>query len=145
MHVIVTVFNRCWSLLSSSSEGGELMDEEPAKRLALALAALCVRNTCIEDVHAGVAPSTQTGDHSDVKVVTPYGEIPWMNASRISDDEMRQFMKQVVDRIYTVLLRLDDPQFIERMDQHSRRMTYKWDHPQNLVDWFTGNWSANTP
>jgi hypothetical protein len=60
------------------------MDEELAKRLALALAALCVRNTCIEDVHAGVAPSTQTGDHSDVKVVTPYGEIPWINASRIS-------------------------------------------------------------
>ncbi len=121
------------------------MDEELAKRLALALAALCVRNTCIEDVHAGVAPSTQTGDHSDVKVVTPYGEIPWINASRISDDEMHQFMKQVVDRIYTVLLRLDDSEFIERMDQHSRRMTSKWDDPQNLVDWFTGNWSANMP
>ncbi len=145
MHVIVTVFNRCCSLHSSSLKGGEPMDEELAKHLALALAALCVRNTCIEDVHAGVAPSTQTGDHSDVKVVTPYGEIPWITASRISDDEMRQFMKQVVDRIYTVLLRLDDPQFIERMDQHSRRMTYKWDDPQNLVDWFTGNWSANTP
>jgi hypothetical protein len=29
---------------------------------------------------------------------------------------MREFMKQVVDRLYTVLLRLDDPEFVDRMD-----------------------------
>lgn len=124
-------------------EGGAPVDEELAKRLALAMAVLCVRNTCIEDVHAGIAPLTQTGDHSDIKIVTPYGEIPWTSASRVSEDEMRQFMKQVVDRIYTVLLRLDDPEFVERMDQHSRRLTYKWDDPQNLEDWFTGKSSEH--
>jgi hypothetical protein len=32
-------------------------------------------------------------------------------------------MKQVVDRIYTVLLRLDDPGFVERMDQYAFRTT----------------------
>jgi hypothetical protein len=46
-------------------------------RLALGMAILCVRNTCIEDLHAGIEPSSQAGDFSDVKVVTPYGEIPW--------------------------------------------------------------------
>jgi hypothetical protein len=45
-------------------------DEEVAKRLALGMAVLCVRNTCIEDIHAGIEPNSQAGDFSDVKVVT---------------------------------------------------------------------------
>jgi hypothetical protein len=52
------------------------------------------------------------------------------------NDEMREFMKQVVDRLYTVLLRLDDPEFIARMDQYARRLTRAWDEPKNLPDWF---------
>jgi hypothetical protein len=51
---------------------------------------------------------------------------------------MRAFMKQVVDRLYTVLLRLDDPEFVERLDQYSRRTTRAWDAPRELTDWFTG-------
>jgi hypothetical protein len=47
--------------------------------------------------------------------------------SRIRDDEVRAFMKQVVDRLYTVLLRLDDPPFVERIDQFARRMTREED------------------
>jgi len=57
------------------------------------MALMCVRNTCIEDIHAGLGPSSKTGDFSDVTIVTPYGEIPWNRLSRIRDDEMRQFMK----------------------------------------------------
>jgi hypothetical protein len=38
---------------------------------------LCVRNTSIEDVHVGIEPHSPSGDYSDVKVVTPVGEIPW--------------------------------------------------------------------
>src|SRR5258708_3248644 len=45
------------------------MDEKLAKQLALQLALVCVRNTCIEEIHAGVEPSSETGDHSDVNVV----------------------------------------------------------------------------
>jgi hypothetical protein len=85
------------------------MNEEIARRLAVAMAVLCVRNTCIEDIHAGIEPHSPSGDFADVRVVTPGGEIPWSKVLRIRDDEMREFMKQVVDRLYTVLLRLDDP------------------------------------
>ena len=112
------------------------MDEEAAKRLALGMAVLCVRNTCIEDIHAGIEPNSQAGDFSDAKVVTPYGEIPWNKLSRIRNDEMCEFMKQVVDRIYTVLLRLDEPEFIERMNNYALRMTKAWDEPKKLTDWF---------
>ena len=112
------------------------MNEVIAKRLALSMALMCVRNTCIEDIHAGVEPCSKAGDFSDAKLVTSYGEIPWNNLSRIRNDEMRDFMKQVVDRLYTVLLRLDDPEFVDRMDQYARRATAKWDEPRNLTDWF---------
>jgi hypothetical protein len=47
-------------------------------------------------------------------------------------------MKQVVDRLYTVLLRLDDLEFIDRMDQYAGRATAEWDEPKNLTDWFSG-------
>jgi len=116
---------------------GAQMNEFIAKRLTLGMALMCVRNTCIEDIHAGVEPSSKAGDFSDVKVVTPFGEIPWNNLSRIRDDEMREFMKQAVDRLYTVLLRLDDPEFVDRMDRYARRATARWDEPRHLTDWFS--------
>jgi hypothetical protein len=72
-------------------------------RIAKALALECVRNTYLEDLHAGIFPTSATGDYSDVKVVSPYGEIPWKRVSRISDEEMKRLMIEVVNRLYTVL------------------------------------------
>ena len=76
-------------------------DTALASALAKAIAALCVRNTFLEDLHGGATPSSQTGDFSDVKVVTPFGEIPWGKLSRISDSEMQRLMKEVVDKVFT--------------------------------------------
>ena len=52
------------------------MNKELAARLSKALLVTCVRNTLLEDLHAGINPSSPTGDHSDMVVVTAYGEIP---------------------------------------------------------------------
>lgn len=68
---------------------------------AVCLALTCVRNTILEDYHCGIEPSSKTGDFSDVKVVTPYGEIPWTKVSRISNAEMKVLMQEVVDKLYT--------------------------------------------
>ncbi len=43
------------------------------------------------------------GDFSDLKFVTPLGETPCLNASRISDPERRALMRQVVDTVFTFL------------------------------------------
>ena len=68
------------------------------------LVAACVRNnSSLENIHCGSFPRTQTGDYSDVKVVTPYGEIPWTQLSRISDEEMKRLMIEIVDNVFTVL------------------------------------------
>ncbi len=71
--------------------------------LSKILVETCFRNSELENLHAGVTPSSATGDYSDVKVVTPYGEIPWTHLSRISDEEMKALMIDVVDRTYTFL------------------------------------------
>jgi hypothetical protein len=58
----------------------------------------CFRNSKLEYLHAGNSPRSKIGDYSDVKVVTPYGEIPWTEVSRLNDDEMKELMIDVVNR-----------------------------------------------
>jgi hypothetical protein len=76
------------------------------KRLAKLLALTCFRSTVLEDFHAGTSPSSRSGDYSDVKVVSPFGEIPWKNLSRLNDDEMKVLMIQVVHYCHNFLTNL---------------------------------------
>jgi hypothetical protein len=105
-------------------------DQILAAALAKAITALCVRNTFLEDLHSGTTPSSQTGDYSDVKVVTPYGEIPWQKLSRISDDEMKRLMQEVVNKLYTFLSRQADPGFLEPFLRLGEMYTRRWDQPE---------------
>ena len=96
---------------------------------------VCVRNSKIEDIHAGLAPVTKTGDYSDVTVIDADGRrIPWPDVSHIDDEQMRDFMRQVVDRIHTFTTRASAPDFLDRiaswMDVASR-----WDEPK-LIESF---------
>ena len=86
----------------------DMWTEDEKAFFTLALVEQCVRNAGLEDLHAGVTPSSATGDYSDVKVVTPYGEIPWTNLSRISDEEMKALMIEVTNKVFTFLTRGDD-------------------------------------
>ena len=65
------------------------------QRLAKYLTLQCVRNSMLEDLHAGISPSSASGDYSDVNVSTPYGAIPWPKVSRLNDDEMKRLMIDV--------------------------------------------------
>ena len=78
-------------------------DQRDLERLARTIVEVCVRNTGLEDLHAGRFPVSRTGDYSDVRVVTPDGEIAWTDLSRISDPEMKVLMTEVVDRVFTYL------------------------------------------
>jgi hypothetical protein len=81
-------------------------DELLRKRLAKLMALTCFRNTELENLHAGASPSSKSGDYSDVKVVSPFGEIPWEKLSRLNDDEMKVLMIEVVHRCYNFLTNL---------------------------------------
>ena len=103
--------------------------EKSLAALAKAIVALCVRNTFLEDLHAGTTPSSKTGDYSDVKVVTPYGEIPWSKLSRLSDTEMKRLMMEIVNKVYTFLRRQNDPEFLTAFLNRGGLYTARWNEP----------------
>ncbi len=105
------------------------MDGEK-KRLAKSIALACVRNTFLEELHSGLVPQSEAGDYTDVKLSTPSREIPWNQLSRISDDEIRQLMREVVDKIYTVLMKMENPGFLEALNNWGDRHTSAWDEPE---------------
>ena len=86
----------------------DAIPDAAARRIALALVEQCVRNTGLEELHAGKVPESLVGDYSDVKVVTPFGEIPWTEVSRISDPEMKALMIEVVNKVYTFVSHMED-------------------------------------
>ena len=95
-----------------------------------AMALLCVRNTKLEDIHAGKSPITHTGDYSDVNVVDADGRhLPWTDVSRIDDNEMRDLMRQVVNLLYTFCHHAQDPAFLDQIEIYMRTVR-QWDEPR---------------
>ena len=105
-------------------------EQRIAAQTAKALAIMCVRNTCLEDMHAGISPVSKTGDYSDVKVIDGEGrEIPWAELSRINDDEISRLMKQVVNRLYTWFVKTEDLAFHARLQSWLQGIQ-RWDDPE---------------
>jgi len=102
------------------------------KRLAKYMALHCFRNTVLEDFHTGITPSSQAGDYSDVVVKTPFGEIPWSKLSRLSDEEMKTIMIDVVNRTYVLLQTLFSEDLgsylIQTLNQQD--LVPRWQDPQ---------------
>ena len=78
-------------------------NEVVRKRLAKYMALQCFRDTKLEEFHGGTSPRSATGDYSDVKVLSPFGEIPWNRLSRLNNDEMKALMIDVVNHCDRVL------------------------------------------
>ncbi len=94
------------------------------------MAAICLRSSRLEDLHAGRVPISLTGDGSDIVVLDGEGNrIPWSEVSRIGDEEMRALMCEIVDRLYTFHLRIDDPAFRAEIDRWAAA-TAHWDAPK---------------
>lgn len=103
-----------------------------------------VRNSILENFHAGITPSSKQKDFSDVKVVTPYGEIPWKKLSRLSDKEMRALLLDIEKNIVRVLTNL--PKMLEKagtLEKYYEEIQYwgfgdgngvSWDLPKKLYD-----------
>ncbi len=110
------------------------MNEEDEKRiaahLAKAMAIICVRNSRLEDLHAGQVPTSRTGDGSDVTVIDADGNrIPWKDVSRIDDNEMHALMRDIVNRLYTFHLKSDEPGLRAQIERWLT-VAGKWEDPQ---------------
>jgi hypothetical protein len=105
-------------------------DQRITASLVKIMAMLCVRNSRLEDLHAGQVPVTHTGDYSDVVVVDADGRrTPWPDVSRFNDDEMRALMRDIVNRLYTFHVCADAPGVQAEV---ARWMTgaSRWDEPE---------------
>jgi hypothetical protein len=101
--------------------------------LAKAMAVYCVRNTMLEDLHAGQVPVSKTGDGADVTVTDVAGRrLPWNEVSRVSDAEMKLLMQTVVDRLYDVLAHLLDQDYHRRVIEYSLRCAAEFDDPRPI-------------
>jgi hypothetical protein len=97
---------------------------------------MCVRNTGIETLHSGVVPVTHAGDYSDVRVIDADGrEIPWNEVSHLDRGEMRALMKEIVNRLYTFHISIDDPVFQNRVERWTR-FSDRWDKPVEDIAFF---------
>ena len=71
--------------------------------MAAVIAQSCFRNGKLENFHAGTYPSSETGDYSDVKVVSPFGDIPWKRLSRLNNAEITELTVDAAERCYSFL------------------------------------------
>jgi hypothetical protein len=100
-----------------------------AANLAKIMAMICIRNTRLEELHAGSQPVTLTGDYSDVTVVDATGRtICWKDVSHIDDAQMADLMRDIVDRLFTFHIKSEDPGFREDLDRWMA-VAGKWDDP----------------
>ncbi|KJS42969.1 MAG: hypothetical protein VR71_12285 [Roseovarius sp. BRH_c41] len=101
-----------------------------ATKLAKIMAVLCVRNTQLEALHAGLTPITRTGDYSDVFVLDADGRrISWTEVSRIDEDEMRSLMRDIVNRLYTFHLYANEPKLQAQIERWMA-VADKWHEPE---------------
>jgi hypothetical protein len=103
-------------------------------RLAKIMALECFRNSELENLHAGKFPSSTSGDYLDVKVVSPNGDIAWNELSRLSDDEMKVLMIDVVNHcdkfLYEILVTSRGETIMETIKE--RDPVPKWYDPEKL-------------
>lgn len=116
------------------------MNAEDEKRIAAmmakTLAMMCVRNTGLETLHSGIVPVTHAGDYSDVRVIDADGrEIAWNDVSHRDDDQMRALMKEIVNRLFTFYISIDDPDFRNSVDRWAK-IAERWDEPDPDLEFF---------
>ena len=83
-----------------------------ATSTAKLMAQMCVELSRLEKFRQGLCPVTRTGDYSDVVVVDGDGRIiPWQHVARFDAEEVREMMRDIVDKLYTCFLNFENPEF----------------------------------
>lgn len=89
-----------------------LLGDFMSAKLAFAIVKMALDCEEMSALEAGVEPVSTADEPSDVRIVYQGQYVPWQEAGRITQDEMRLLMKRWVDRVYTVLRQLHDTKFL---------------------------------
>ena len=81
-------------------------------------------------IREGQCPVTKTDDYSDVVVVDADGRIiPWQRVARLDRAEMERTMREIVDRLYTVLRNMEAAE-MAMLRKHREDETSQWSRPR---------------
>ena len=88
-----------------------------AKRMAEALAFMCLNNHFRQPLHSGHDPVSRTGDYTDVMITDAKGRrMPWCQVSRVSSLERKKMMEDVANAIYDFLLNIETENYAGRLE-----------------------------
>ena len=108
----------------------ETMVRRGTASMAKSMGLMCVADSGLGKLTEGECPVTRTGDYSDVVVVDADGRIiPWRRVARFDAREMRRTRREIVDKLFTFLLNMQEPE-LEALRDHRRSETSKWDSPR---------------
>ena len=108
----------------------ETMVRRGTASMAKSMGLMCVADSGLGKLTEGECPVTRTGDYSDVVVVDADGRIiPWRRVARFDAKEMRQTRREIVDKLFTFLLNMQEEE-MEALRDHRRSETSKWDSPR---------------
>ena len=100
----------------------ETMARRGIANMAKMMGLMCVADSKLANFREGQCPVTRTGDYSDVVVVVVDGDgriIPWQRAARLDATEMGQTMREIVDKLYTFLLKMEEAELAARLAVNS--------------------------
>ena len=108
----------------------ETMVRRGTASMAKSMGLMCFADSALGKLTEGECPVTRTGDYSDVVVVDADGRIiPWRRAARFDAKEMRRTRREIVDKLFTFLLNMQETE-LEALRDHRRSETSKWDSPR---------------
>jgi len=92
-----------------------------AKKMAKALAFMCLNNHFKLPLHSGHDPVSHTGDYTDVVVTDAKGrQMAWNQACRVSYREREKMMEDVAEGIYDFLVNIETETYAKRLEDAYR-------------------------
>lgn len=104
------------------------VEENPvARRMARALAFMCLNDHFGLPMHSGHAPVSRTGDYSDVTITDAKGrKMAWSRVCRVSGREREKMMDDVADGIYDFLMNIETEAYAKRLaDAYHKSVRWK--------------------
>jgi hypothetical protein len=106
-----------------------VIDDEMAQALSIAIVRLCFRDTCREDYHSGEPNWANLIQDPQAIVMHADGAIPVQQVRRFTQSESHAFRREAADALYTLLLNLREPEYLEAILNYGRQGLQKWERP----------------
>ena len=94
-----------------------VQEKHVAKKMAEALAFMCLNDHFRQPLHSGHSPVSHTGDYTDVVITDAKGrQMAWSQVCRVSSGEREKMMRDVADVLYEFLLNIETETYAKRLE-----------------------------